>query len=242
MYEEGHEVGDVLIVAGDLGHYNNQTKAFFEFLIDTRYKKIFCVAGNHDLYLVSKEQKKKYDSKSWNRIIELKEMFKDNNDIHFLDGDIVEYQGVRFGGCLSWYDGTYCNKVEPFCNPLALWKRYSNDSSLIYGFEDFYDILIQERPKVLAIYDKVDVMITHINPMPHASFMPEKYREDPGTGFYTFDGEQLVDDTNAKFWVYGHQHFGFEQEVYNTTLLCNALGYPGLKDGSHKVKSFEIQG
>ena len=240
MFDEGHEYGEVLIVAGDLGHYNNQTKIFFEFLIETRYKKIFCVAGNHDLYLINKSQKKKYDSKSMNRIKELTEMFKDNNDIYFLDGDVIEYNGVRFGGAMGWYDGTYCNKVEQFCNPLTLWKQYSNDSVLIYGFEDFYDILTQEKPKVLEIYNKCDIMITHINPMPHAMFMPEKYRLDPVTGFYTFDGENLVDDTDAKFWIYGHQHYGFEKEVYDTTLMCNALGYPGIESKYQKVVQIEF--
>jgi len=238
MFDEGHKHGEILIVAGDLSHYNSQTKAFFEFLVKYFYKELFFVTGNHDMYLINMNQEKKYGN-SDARLIELKEMFKDNDKIHMLDGDIVEYKGIKIGGAMGWYDGSYCNKVNAFCNPLTLWKRYSNDSVLIKGYTDFYDVLMVERPKLQNIHKGCDIIVSHINPMPHASFTPEEFVQDEGTGFYNFDGEQMVDDTPAKFWVFGHQHFTLEKEVYSTTMLCNALGYPKENELA-RVKQYEF--
>lgn len=146
---------------------------------------------------------------------------------------------VKIGGGMAWYDGTYCNKVSAFCNPLELLKRYSNDSVLIKGCGDFYDILKVEKPKIENIYKYCDIILTHINPMPFPRFVPEEFRQDASTGFYCFDGEKMVDETSAKFWVFGHQHFALEMEVYDTTLLCNALGYPS-ENVSARVKQYEI--
>lgn len=90
LFDEGFEHGEILLIAGDLSHYNNQTKAFFEYLVKKYYKELFFVTGNHDMYLINKKQEKKYKN-SQARLTELKEMFKDNEKIHYLDGDIVGF-------------------------------------------------------------------------------------------------------------------------------------------------------
>lgn len=239
LFSEGHVHSEVLLVAGDLGHYNYQAKALFEYLVKHYYKKVIFVVGNHDYYLISNNIIQKYGN-SRNRVKELKEMFADNENIHMLDGDIIEYNGIRIGGCGMWYDGSYCNKVNLFCNPLALWKEKLNDHSNIRGYVDFYDILVEERPKLEAIYRDSDIIMTHVNPMPHAKFFDEEYRTDPVTGFYAFDGEYQVEHTPAKLWVFGHTHTSKDIEVYGTRILCNALGYPKKTGDWNRVITVEV--
>ena len=50
--------GEILIIAGDLGHFNRQN---IEMLIAIKklykYKHVICVLGNHDYYLSTKDQR-----------------------------------------------------------------------------------------------------------------------------------------------------------------------------------------
>lgn len=239
LFYEGHIHSEVLLVAGDIGHYNYQAKVLFEYLVKHYYKKIFFVVGNHDYYLISTNIEKKYGN-SRNRVQELKDMFKDNEDIHLLDGDIIEYNGFRIGGCAMWYDGSYCNKVNLFCNPLSLWKEKMNDYGMIKGYVDFYDILSEERPKLERIYRDSNILLTHINPMPHAMFFDEEHRMDATTGFYAFDGEYQVEHTPAKLWVFGHTHTSKDIEVYGTRIICNAMGYPTKSKDWNRVITVEV--
>jgi predicted MPP superfamily phosphohydrolase len=46
--------GDVLIVAGDIGHYNKQNIDVLKKIKEVfKYKHIVCVLGNHDYYLIN---------------------------------------------------------------------------------------------------------------------------------------------------------------------------------------------
>lgn len=237
MYEENHECGEVLMVAGDISHYNTLTKRVLELLLEVKgYKKIFFVLGNHDYYLISNNAKHRYRNNSKNRINEVKEMFSENPDIHYLDGEIVEYNGVKFGGCNGFYDGSYTMKVNPMANAWELWKRVMNDYVYIKGYPDgFYEISGIEKQKLENVYKEADVIMTHVNPMPHAMFFDEEHRMDPVTGFYAFDGEYQVEHTPAVLWLFGHTHTEKDIEVYGTRVMCNALGYP--QEGKSRGKS-----
>ena len=88
---------DVLIIAGDIGHYNDDNVCFLE-LISKFYKKVFVTWGNHDLYLISENQRKKYDYNSFIRLNELKEKVQKIDNLTFLDGKKVKYEGITFWG------------------------------------------------------------------------------------------------------------------------------------------------
>jgi len=218
---------EVLIVAGDLGHYNHQAIILLKDIAkEFNYKKIFCTLGNHDLYLISGAQKKQYKNSSKNRQDAWYNYKDPDGIIEILDGNIIEYKGIKFGGAMGWYDGSYM--LEPGMydvNVIEEWKRTMNDSRLIYGMGDFYDIFIQEKPKIEKILD-ADVIITHFCPLSAPVAFQEQYRYQKSSKFYAFDGEKYLKKTDAKFWVYGHSHGHHEFEVYGTQCIMNALGYP----------------
>ena len=60
---------DIIIIAGDIGHYNSQNMLFFS-ILKQYYKKILWVHGNHELYLISNKMKKQYEYNSFNRLNE----------------------------------------------------------------------------------------------------------------------------------------------------------------------------
>jgi len=62
------EIGDVLIIAGDIGHYNEQNIEVLKILQEKFYKHIICVLGNHDYYLVGSEAKYTFEDDSFKRV------------------------------------------------------------------------------------------------------------------------------------------------------------------------------
>ncbi len=230
---------EVLIVAGDISHYNHQTKILEQIAEDYCYQRVFAVLGNHDLYLISSNQKKKYKNNSKNRMQDWYDYKDPKGIVHILDGEVIEYKGKKFGGAMSWYDGSYLREPSMYgSSEVQMWKETMNDARLIYGMGDFFDLFIMERPKMDKILD-ADVVITHINPLSQPMAFPEEYKYEKTSKFYCFDGAEYLKKTQAKFWVYGHTHAYFEYEVFGTNVFANPLGYPR-EHGETQNKVIEI--
>jgi hypothetical protein len=75
------------------------------------YKKIFVTFGNHDMYLVSNAQRSKYQI-SWNKVKDLKQICECIDTVEFLDGNIIEVDGIKIGGAGMWYDMSYCKNLN----------------------------------------------------------------------------------------------------------------------------------
>jgi len=252
--KEDFNPGDVLVIAGDLSHYNNITKAL---LIELKkiYKDIIITFGNHDLYLVSNSIVKKYKSQSSSRIEELRNICNDLN-VHFLDGNIVTIDGIKFGGTCSWYN-------LPSDENINSWKRVMNDSRYIYSgsFKDMdfgmygsghksslksnwktQDFWLSEEQKLTEISEKkCDVVITHValNEPTQEEGMDEDYIKDPNNIFYYTDNIELLKNAKAKIHIHGHTHQSLDYTKDGVHILCNPLGYPG--DGTYNfIKQIEI--
>jgi hypothetical protein len=115
---------------------------------------------------------------SHNRIDEMKKLTDELKDIHLLDGNIVEYNDIRFGGTASWYDGKYLERFDMTLSRdgvLDLWKRKMTDARAIYGIDSFLEIYNQEIQKLQDIYLDSDIIVTHINPSIDYKHIPKKY-------------------------------------------------------------------
>lgn len=244
---------DILILAGDNSHYNSQNKIMLEYLASKKmYKKIFVVHGNHEMYLISNSQHSQY-STSFAKIQELKEICEAIDTVEFLDGNIVEVDGVKIGGCAMWYDGSYGIKSfgRTKDNMLALWKVSMNDANLIkgidtdisnppqmysYGSYKFYNFnpwtfFEKEKEKMVKIVKECQIFVSHVGPVVPKNLQPKYQSAD--TGFYYFDGEHYLWDDNApKLWVYGHTHDMYDFKINNTWLACNPLGYKSENTGA----------
>ncbi len=250
------EVGDVLVVAGDIGHYNVQNINVLEQIKEVfGYKHIVCVLGNHDYYLIDNNSRSSYSYKSLFRAERMRNHINKKEGMYCLDGNIIEIYGVRFGGCDSWYDGEYIKKHfdedgekrQLWSNPVSddyihqLWKQTMYDPIAIHhlNWQEYAD---QEKEKIEKIYKDVDVMITHVNPSIKKEHTSASFREEPSTGFFTFNGSKYLKDGSMKYWIYGHTHVEAEFEINGVTCICNPMGYPG-ESGNGEwtwIKSVEI--
>ena len=236
-YLDRSEEVEVLIVAGDISHYYTQMYILDLIANIFNYKKVFCVLGNHEGYLVSKGQRYMFPHS--------KDKFQKYWDYHtdvvtVLNGTIEEYKGVKFGGAMGWYDGTYNNPDSPYAHkdPVAYCNQVMNDFSMIKGYTDLYDLVKQERPKFEDILS-ADVIISHFNPICEPMAFQERYRDDLSSMFYAFDGADIVQRSNAKHWVFGHSHGHHEFEAYGVEFTLNAFGYPREYGAQNIVKEIK---
>lgn len=199
---------EVLVIAGDLSHYNFQSLwALDEFSIT--YEKVLFVPGNHDYYLISKNQSAKYKNNSKNRLNELvcKSSIQ-NDNVHILNSKPYTYKGVRFYGSTMWYPlKTYEQQV--------FYGEISNDSKLIKRMNHYDEYEINMKDYNLRI-EEVDVMISHV-PLIHM----KSHVENNNTSCYLNEVNKLAAHT-----ICGHVH---EQNEYRTVdnkrVYINAIGY-----------------
>ena len=192
------EIGDILIVAGDIGHYNDQNIEVLKIFQKEFYKHIVCVLGNHDYYLVDSKAKDTFENDSFKRVEDMRKLINHEENMYCLDGEIIEIDGVKFGGADSWYDEAYVRRYYPQFDSNhinLLWNGNINDSRLIKGINRFDDISKLEIKKLEKIYQDCDVMITHVNPSFDEEHINEKYHNSPINTFFTF--AELQQDTHG---------------------------------------------
>ena len=253
------EPADVLIIAGDLGHYFNQNAEFLKQML-AFYPDIVLVTGNHDMYLVSRSTQYKYSFESMNRIKEMKKFCSSTPGLHYLDGNTVELGGVVFGGVgMGWNDSYFhrVNGYKPSRKEITdRYKRVMNDSRFILSkkyapvspSDDLYDFpgitpfdpsqYFHQELKKLNSIKNVDVMITHYGPVIPPT-LREEYARSSDTTFFYFGGEDDVKRISPAIWVFGHTHDMYDFMHNKTRMLCNPLGYPG-EHQSERVMYFDI--
>lgn len=202
------EKGEVFIIAGDLSHYNVQSFFALEFF-STLYKQVIFVLGNHDYYLVSSEQKKKYSHKSMEREIELTLMIAALPNVKLLSFfETFTYEGITFAGATSWY-GLQTTKEQLF------FEKVSNDSVHIKGFN--IPSTHKREMEGYAAIQQADVIITHVPPI-----VLNSHYLNGSTACYL----NKLPNISAKICISGHCHEQSVIEIAGTTYCINALGYP----------------
>ena len=227
--------GDILIIAGDIGHYNDQNIFILKLIKEIfDYNHIVCVLGNHDYYLTNGQSRYDYANLSMNRVKEMRDLINVEDGMYCLDGEVIEIEGIRIGGCDSWYDGKYIIRHfsdkeiwydinDEYIN--ILWERFMADAEYVEGLS-WIEYAENEKRKIEKIYKDVDIMITHVNPSLCKVHTAKKFREHETTGFFTFDGSKYLKEGSMKYWIFGHTHDQTEFEMEGVKCICNPMGYP----------------
>lgn len=202
--------GDVLVLAGDFGEQNAQTMWFVE-ECSNYYKHVVATMGNHDYYLLTNSQRKKYKN-SFGRENELVNYFKNHptvNNVHFVVNETLNLEGFLFGVTPLWYEvKSEAQRFAFFCQ--------SNDSKFVHttGYDNWVDLHSRDTDYYNSL-THVDLMVTHVPPL-HA---PKN--QYPAADFYLTS----VNELKAQYWVCGHQHVTDVFEKAGTTFYMNPLGY-----------------
>lgn len=230
--------GQVLIIAGDISHYNTQIRDFIKFL-HNYFEHIILVAGNHEFYNVSKGQRAQYQS-LYSKYDELSSLLSPLPYVHLLNGDSVTIDSFKFAGATGWYDCSYYYALSQGLyseTMLSHWCSYTNDARNIPTLNNPLDLLALELPKIVsALSTSPDVMITHFCPISAPIAIAPAHALDRGTGYYCFDSTTLG---SAPIWVHGHMHNSNSFTHNSTTHLRNPLGYPS-ESYPFTLKSFDL--
>ena len=232
-----------LFISGDLANSNDYSIFGLNLLNKYYYKKIIFVLGNHDYYISQSDLNSGAYQNSFDRIEEFKYLIKKNKDLIYLDGDIVEIEGINIGGFNSWYDGTfskYYNYLKTEKEIQYFWENYMLDSSRIYGIEKYNDIFFKEIIKIEKIYKNCDIILSHVSPSYLKENFSFKYKNDKSNCFFSFDGHKYLKNKKLKYWFFGHTHEIVNYKLFKTEVFANPFGYPS-ESMFKKVKTIIIK-
>jgi len=207
------EGADILVLAGDIHKRDRAIEVFRRWPVPVVY-----VHGNHEHY---KEH-------IWQNIERLRTRSSGSN-VHCLENDVWEYQGVRFLGCALWTDyQVYSNR------DVAMAEAASslNDHQIIrthyrrFSPVDALAIHLQSRSwiedKLSVPFDGATVIVTHH--APHLRSVSSTFANDLLTPSFASDLTYLMG--TPKLWIHGHVHHSVDYAIDGTRVVANPRGYP----------------
>lgn len=226
---------DVLILAGDICAYINDFYIVIN-KIPTDLPTLL-VLGNHE-----------YEDQEYSLLVsKLKNIIAEYDcpNIHVLENNSIDIQGVRFLGTTLWtnYEG-YArghnlseNLANEAINSVKNWcKNHVFDYFRIYHrgkdgelhtrsiensldcFDAAYQFLqteLQKEPEIPK------VVITHFAPLWNSN-----QKDLNESSYWTNHLPELMG--KAKFWIHGHTHHTLNYNFDGTNILCNPRGYSKL--------------
>jgi Icc-related predicted phosphoesterase len=160
---------------------------------------------------------------------------KNYSNIHFLDNEQVEIEGVTFVGGTLWTD---MNRNDP--TTLQLIEGMMNDFRIIRNSQRNYgrfaplDAVVHHRETLEYIKSVVDsdttkkyVVVGHHAPC--ALSISETYKNEyyMNGGYYSDLSEFILDRPQISLWTHGHMHNPSDYMMGGTRIVCNPRGYKG---------------
>lgn len=210
---------DVVVLAGDIHIKDKGIKWALEVIQD---KPVIYVLGNHEFY------GKAYPK----HIADMREICKGTN-IHLLENESIEIDGVNFLGCTLWTDfaiygdprlaGAQCQQLMNDFKKIRVSPRYSKLRS-IDAAHIHRESLEWLGDQLQASKATKSVVVTHHAPSERS--VADLHRGDIVTSAYASDLEKFIHQHNPDLWVHGHIHSSSYYEIGDCTVVCNPRGYP----------------
>ena len=211
-----HAEGDVLVIAGDISESNNQSVWVLE-EASARFKRVYWTYGNHDMYLVSKRDHKRYKGYSHRRVDDLIDRTSHLANVVCLNKVVDVYEGVTFAGDVMWYLPD-CEEDWEFL------RDVSNDSVCVKDkemrtLENTTRKFNRESLEFLnGLVDRpIDVFVSHVPPL-------SEVKGEHLNSCYRIDVDLSKFDIGN--WLCGHVHIPWFDVVEGTKIRMNPLGYP----------------
>lgn len=228
---------DVLILAGDIGkgakaiHYGSQFLG--------HAKAIVQVAGNHE----------HWRDETTATLRKMREAAAEYDNLHFLENDSVEIDGMWFHGSTAWTDYTYGddNQSLHMMDAASIMNDYKKIKFIERGAYRKLkprDCLVMNHAAREFLFNAVEekgrensIVVTHHAPC-HLS-IPEKFKCDKQNHSYVNRWGDHIAHNGPRLWFHGHIHSPSDYEVGDTRVLCNPIGYPGEQPGT-SIQILEI--
>lgn len=212
----------------DLGRKQARVQVFRDFFkrVSFQFPNVIYVMGNHEHYHGKFDRSQQYLQDEFNRA--------GLTNIHILNNDVKEINGVHFVGGTLWTD---MNKGDPLT--IHAIETMMNDFRLIRiakeNFKKFLPTRAAIEHKKTKQYISVvleslpaDARVVVVgHHAPSLMSIHEQYKNDQlMNGGYASDlSEFILDRPKIKVWTHGHMHQCFDYMIGSTRVLCNPRGY-----------------
>ena len=243
---------DVLILSGDIcvaadigrGEMSDRKTRFVNFFerVSKEFKNVVYVFGNHEHY--------HGDFAASADII--KGAFRHLSNVHILDIDSVDIDGVLFVGGTLWTD--FKNR-----DPVVMWDAQTmmNDYRTVRnGPPGMYGSAPKFLPEDAVLYheqmlkmidleckDETRPIVVVGHHAPSFQSISGRYGGDKLNGAYATDLIDFIEQhPQIKLWTHGHIHNNADYMIGSTRVLCNPRGYHGYEenDGFRPGTVFEL--
>jgi len=226
---------DVLVLAGDIASGSSNTINVIKHFKSAGFNHIIYVPGNHEYYGTSLDD---FDAKMRNRCAKLE-------NVHFLNKDSIEIDGVLFIGATLWTDFNYSTYAKHSAS------RMIADFKLIKDFTPniCVNLHISHASYIKHMYenrgDRKVVIVTHFLPA-LVCVSPQFQQNDPfGLNDYfapDLEADGWISSLENTTWLFGHTHDVVNIKLGSTRLIANPHGYYNSSEGKYfnPFKTIEV--
>lgn len=209
---------DVVVLAGDI---NLKTRGV-EWAIKTfPTKPVIVVMGNHEYY------GEKYPS-----LVNKAKQLAGVTNVHLLENDHIEIDGVSFFGCTLWTDlklfgdarlaGYFCQQEMSDFKKIRVEPSYSKLNPVSMAAIHNRSVAWLDN-KLSDNASQRNVVVTHHAPS-FRSISPA-LSEELTSAAYASHLDAMIETHNIALWVHGHVHNSCDYQIGHTRVVCNPRGY-----------------
>lgn len=240
LYDHSQESIQKTIDAGNkLGKRQQSAKEYRAFLkqCSDQFTHVIYVSGNHEFY-----------HGKWHAGLDyLRLECSRYPNIHFLENEKIEIDGILFVGAALWTDMNNHDwyTMHQSKQNMSDYKVIKNDKNNFSRLKP-EDTIRRHKESLKYIQDTVKdvnkkvVVVTHHAPTEQS--VAECYKGQLLNGAYRSHLENvMLDNPNIVLWCHGHTHHPFDYLIGTTKVVCNPRGYPGETGFTHfELKYLEI--
>lgn len=215
----------VAVIAGDLGlAHRHETWMKVLSLLSKRFLAVVYVEGNHFFY----------ENDYFGRIHDLKEKVALSVNVHFLENETVEINGIMFIGATLWTDfmGRDYFKMQYARKGMNDFELIKKADGLRVRPEDTVDQFDVSKKyifeEIVANCGKRKVVVTHHGISPLS--IHERFKGDSLNSAFMTDLTKEIMESGPDIWIHGHTHDSFDYRLGRTRVVVNPFGYKGLEE------------
>lgn len=219
-----------LVLAGDIDAAKNVERNW-KWINDkgNYFKHVIYICGNHEFYHGDHDD-----------VVEFYKMVNWLPNVHFLNHDYINLDGVLFWGGTLWTglkggnDWAVIKRLERGMNDFRLIRKRtelktSKRVGNLFSPYDMIEIFNENKPKLFEAVKTAKangmktVVITHHAPASES--IHKHYRgHDMNDGYCMYLDNEIVDG-GPDLWFHGHTHVSVDYKCGNTRVVCNTRGY-----------------
>ena len=209
-------VGDILVLAGDIGYLNDDnyhSYPFWDWASDN-YSQVIVAVGNHELY-------KYYDLTKMPQGL----VCTIRSNVKCYYNAVVQMNNIDIIVSTLWAK-IRLEDAYPTEQGVTDFHRILYDGKILT-----WDKFNQEHDKCLSfIQDKVEnsnaghiIVVTHH--VPSFQLSSPDFAKSKINGAFTVELEKYIGSSPIEYWIYGHSHRNIDKIIGKTQCITNQLGY-----------------